>query len=235
MPTSTNNLRIVFLAAPVIRGVAHTEFPSTSAESIRARCSSLSLFMERNMHSRASIGKGQIVRDQATLEPTKTETWDNARNSETLRLAFEEAGRLPPIYGEWLTAIDTKLVGIFSVASVIIGLAPSLKWGAQLTGIPRAAWLVAVGAWLGTVWLCYVGYRPRPVRFGVIPDKLRESEWTHLTPDEYRYFRLRDMGKTFDTNGDQILAKANLASWAMRMTALEVLALLVAFRSAALR
>lgn len=178
--------------------------------------------MDTNIPARASIVNRQS-------DDTVGEDWDSGRNEETLRLAFEESVALSPVYGQWADAIDRKLLAVFGLASVIISLAPSLQWGSGLVGGPRYAWYVAAGAWGVVAGLCYVAYRPRDFRLGPNPATLQNSAWTHLTPTEYRYFSLGDMGKTFEQNRAQIMKKADLLGVMLVFTAVEVVALLVAF------
>jgi hypothetical protein len=170
-----------------------------------------------------------LRKKSASPSAPATEWWDIARDEETIRLAFEESQTLYTLYGDYVDAIDRKVTAVFGVASAIIGLAPSLGWAQHLSGTPKHAWWVAIAAWIIVTAVCYGAYRPRGFRLGPDPSAVEQAQWTHLTPTEYRYFRLRWMGKTYTKNMAEIARKVDLLGVAIGFGVIEVVALLVAF------
>jgi hypothetical protein len=132
------------------------------------------------------------------------------------------------MYSQWSDTIDSKVVAVFSVASAILGLAPALK---QLhsVGASLAFWIVAASCWVFAVVFCHLAYRPRNFRVDPSPAKLLVPEWLRLDPDQYQFYRLRDMGKSYEHNRDDLDRKASCLGWAILFTAGEVFALALAF------
>jgi hypothetical protein len=157
------------------------------------------------------------------------EEWDAARNPETLRLAFDESAKMQVVYGDLAKSLETKLVAVFGVACALVALAPALRWGASLSGVSSGAWAVSLVAWTLAVAMCYIGYEPQDFRVDPNPGKLKTAEWLRLEPDQYRYYRLRDMGHTHNRNLDHVSRKAKYLGRAMVWTAIEVAALVFAF------
>lgn len=111
---------------------------------------------------------------------------------------------------------------------VIVGLAPVLNRPTS-HGAPLALWALAIAAWAFAVASCYLAYRPRNLRVDPSPRKLAVDAWLSLTPEQFRFYRLRDIGMTFDQNRDELDRKATWLGWAITFTAVEVLALVLAF------
>ncbi|HEV7596266.1 MAG TPA: hypothetical protein VGO33_14810 [Gemmatimonadaceae bacterium] len=163
------------------------------------------------------------------LASSAEEDFDSESDDETIKLAYDESVALRPMYTSWFDGTDTKIVAIFIVASVIVTFAPGISKMPPLSGDSHNLWIAAILFWLVAVVLCYAAYNPRAFRIDPNPGKIRKATWLRLTPSQYRFYRLRDMGKTHDLNLDQIQRKTMLLRWAMFFTAVEVLALVAAF------
>jgi hypothetical protein len=154
-------------------------------------------------------------------------TWNHAWNEETLGLAYEITAQREPIYGEWADAIDTKAIGVFTVASAILTLVPSLNHPVP-HGFPLLVWLLAAAFWFAAARCCYEAYRPRYLEIGPNPSTLRCAEWLSLKPAEYRFEMLGFMGQTYEANKRELNRKAEALREAVWYTGGEVLALAVA-------
>lgn len=142
-------------------------------------------------------------------------------HDETLSLAYEEAKGVQTLLSSWSDALDAKVVAVFGVASIIMGLAPVLR-RPDAPGWTLIVLLLALACWLAAVFNCRRAYSPKDFRVGPDPASIQESDWRDLTPAEYRRFRLRDMADSCDFNQERVLEKANALGWAILFTAVEV-------------
>ena len=156
--------------------------------------------------------------------------WADTFDRETVRLAYEEAAKLPPLYGEISKTIETKTVSVFTVGAAVLGFAPIFR---QLhpTGLDVIPWFIAVGAFLIAAFFCREAYRPRDMRVDPNPTKLASPDWLELEPDHFRFFRLRDMGTTYDQVREILNERGRYVTYAMWAVALEVAALTFALVS----
>jgi hypothetical protein len=160
--------------------------------------------------------------------PTELMTWNESVNEQTTQLAYEEATRLQTFYATWADSLDGKTVAVFSVGSAIFGLTPLFR-NYPPQGGAFYVWIAAGICWIIAAILCHDAYTPRALRVDPDPKRLCTSEWLRLPPDEYRFYRLRDLGKTHEQNRDVLDEKAWSLRFAMWFTAGEVLLLAVAF------
>jgi hypothetical protein len=155
--------------------------------------------------------------------------WDDSWDNDTLQLAYEESAGIREIDINWIESIDTKVVAVFSVASAIVGLTPTLRGDAALS-VERAVLLGFAGiAWLFAAFRCYFAYQPRGFTIGPNPKRKLDARWLGLTPTYYRYYALRDMAEAHEANRIEIVRKGGHLSAAIFATALEVIFLALAF------
>jgi hypothetical protein len=75
---------------------------------------------------------------------------------------------------------------------------------------------------------CFAAYRPTAYRVDPNPRTTSGSGWLVLTPTLFRYYRLEDMGTTYEHNRSQIDRKAWLLRVACVLVTGEVICLSVA-------
>lgn len=148
-------------------------------------------------------------------------------NSETLEIAFNESTQALLSAMARTDAIDSKVVSVFGVGSVVISLVPIFK-AAPLTGHAGDLWIAALLAWATSAMFCLLAYKPRTWRFGPDPNIIADPAWLRLPPDGYRSERLKNLGKTYAYNQAISRKKSEHLRWAMIATAVEVSALAVA-------
>lgn len=155
-------------------------------------------------------------------------SWDETMNEETIRLAYDEAKALRTLYTDWGDALDAKTVAVFSVASVILSVAP-LFHESTPRGLALVVLIAAVICWGVAVMFCHDAYTPRGLRVDPSPHKLLSPAWLSLPPGQFYFFRLRDMAKTHNHNRDTLDDKADRLRWATAFVAAEVALLALAF------
>jgi hypothetical protein len=164
----------------------------------------------------------------AELQEVKKPRWDPNWDEATAEVAYQEALRIQDIQSQWSDAIDTKVAGIFAVASVIVTISPAL-------GVPHggstatALWGAAAACWLLASVFCYLAFRPRGLEIGPNPSGLLHRRWMQLTVHEFRLYRMSDMGESYALNKNTLDSKASWLAWATYLTFAEVFALLLAF------
>jgi hypothetical protein len=164
------------------------------------------------------------VPPQEVKKPRWDPTWDEA----TAEAAYQESLRVQEIQSQWSDSIDTKVAGIFGVASVIVTISPALG---ILEGGAIALWLwkAAAVCWLLASVCCYLAFRPRALEIGPDPGGLLHRRWMQLTAHEFRLFRMSEMGDSYAFNRDTLDGKATWLARATYLTFAEVFALLLAF------
>ena len=153
--------------------------------------------------------------------------WNDSMDPATVEMMYEETTSSGSFMATWADAVDAKVIAIFSVASLLIGAIPAIG-GIKASGWEWTPWIVAAFGWFGAGWFCIGAFRTRSFRVGPDPSKLLNEAWTHLTPDAYRSYRVRDLAKDWLSNWEAINAKAEAMAWAIPMVAIEATALVVA-------
>lgn len=158
----------------------------------------------------------------------KKPRWDPAWDKATAVAAYEESLRIQEIQSQWSDAIDTKVAGVFALASVIVTLSPTLGLP-QHNPVALALWKAAAVFWLLSSVCCYVAFRPTALEIGPDPSGLLERRWMQLTAHEYRLFRMSEMGESYVFNRRALSAKARWLRGALAFAVVEVFLLLLAF------
>ena len=153
--------------------------------------------------------------------------WNEKVNNETVKLAYEEAKSLQPFMSSWSDAVDAKVIAVFGIASVLIGAIPAIA-GTPDSTWEWLLWLPAALFWAGAGWFSIQAFLTLDFRVGPVPGKLLEPEWAELSPEEYRFYRMRDMAKDYSHNRKQINRKAVALWWSIAFVAAESLALVLA-------
>jgi hypothetical protein len=150
-----------------------------------------------------------------------------AYNPETIKLAYEASIPILNTFSEWADSIDTKIVALFGVASVIVTLTPTL-YRPDAPGALLTLWALGVVSWGAAAWACYQAYKPRPLRVGPNAEILLTDDWLARTPHEFQYARLHWLAGSYKANRDRIREKVYWFDLAIKLVAAEVLLLSVA-------
>jgi hypothetical protein len=167
------------------------------------------------------------VESMSERAPAAVSEWADTFDAETVRLAYDEATKLPALFEDMAKSMDAKIITIFGVGAVVLGFAPVFR-EARPTGFALIPWAVAVTAFLFAGVLCHEAYSPRDMRVDPNPRRLAVSAWLDVSPERFRFYRLQDMGKTFDQNRDVLNDRAVALTCAMWCVTAEVVALAVA-------
>lgn len=148
-------------------------------------------------------------------------------DNETIVMAYKEARETLATLASWFERADAKIVTVFSVSGVIAGLVPTLRVP-EFTGPAGIAWVVAIAAWILAAAACFIAYSPRGYRLDPLPPEVFKVDWLSITPDEYAYYRLRDVKKSYEQNHPAYATKVKHLRTAVVATAIEIAALVTA-------
>ena len=183
--------------------------------------SGLTLLIQRIVARRASTNAAAESDDPP--EQAAVERW----NAETVRISYEHARDLERTLDAWADQIDSKAATIYSVGSIIAGLASSVGL-TTAAGVPRLLWLAALMAWGLSALACWMAFKPRdyslhPNLLGMITAKV-----LGLEPGPFYLRRLRQTVRSYRRNTPQLERKAKALAWAVRLATVEILLLLAA-------
>ena len=139
-------------------------------------------------------------------------------------LTFEWGRTAPDELAKIADAIDTKTIGVFATASLVIGVAAalvqdiSLDWRAIPFAVSSLCYLVILGF---SVW----GLWPRSFSGPSSPSILREHYWK-LQPDETKDRYWKYVETHYDGAYPIVIRKGRLLSYAIPLLGLEVVALI---------
>jgi hypothetical protein len=150
-----------------------------------------------------------------TLEPLQHDT-------ETTAMAYQESVASVQTLASWYEALDTKIVAVFSVSSVIAVLAP------KVADAPKVIWILALAAWGIAAIACFVAFNTRRYTLDPNPNVLINDKWLELSPDEFREHRLKRVVQTYGENRKAYNKKDFALKLAMYATGAEVLCLVIA-------
>jgi hypothetical protein len=177
--------------------------------------------MSSNSIPPAADAKPSATAPAAPSMPQFEASW----NDETLNLAFEECLASREAVNSLAGAIESKVLAIFSVTTAVAGLVPSLK--RDLGTSPASPWqtlcyLIAGLAWVYVVIQCYRAYSPSQYAITPRPNNLLDRKWLGLTPAQFRFFAIRDVGEAHEINAALILKRGWLVRAAMIATVVEI-------------
>jgi hypothetical protein len=163
-----------------------------------------------------------------TEKPTGP-TFDASWDKETIKAAFHECVAQQALYAEWTDAIDKKTITIFTLATAIAGATINLlpKWGTLSARTSQGIALAGI-AWLTAAAASWLAYRPRDIMVDPSPTALSDPRWLGKPIEKYMFFRIRDMGSSFEHNRDEINRKGHWLSVATIGTIAEVVFLSLA-------
>lgn len=154
-------------------------------------------------------------------------TWRASFDDATLALAYEEAVTANTLCLDCLTAVDAKIVTVFSVSSGLLGVTTALRHAELATA--SVLWFAAALLF----WLVAIGYgiwAYRVQNFRVVPDPMKSyaTEWLRLRPGEFLLYSVRDLAQAFDSNSRTLKTKTRWLGRAMCFTAAELFCLVIA-------
>ena len=148
-------------------------------------------------------------------------------NPKTMELMSAEIANIHPFMSQWSDAVDAKVLGSFTLASTLIGVIPAIG-GVKAEGWEWLPWIVAGIAWAAASLCCALAYSTRSFRVGPDPSVLMDTKWLTLTPEYYRYYRLRDLGRDWNDNWKVINNKARALGFSIPFIIIESAALVIA-------
>ncbi len=133
-----------------------------------------------------------------------------------LALAYAESLTVQPALLDWSDAMDTKLIAIFSVSSVIVTLVPTLGPAGLASS---RLWLAALAAWGFAAYFCCAALMPRSLQVGPDPGKLLGDDWLSLSAPAFLRARLTYMAEAYNENVPVLVQKAGRIRRALLATA----------------
>lgn len=160
---------------------------------------------------------------EALPDDTRPPGLDNG----TIAMAYRESRETLLTLASWFERADAKVVTIFSVSGVIAALVPALRVP-EFSGPAGIAWGVAIIAWIVAAAACFAAYSPRGYRLDPLPPEIFKSDWLSIKMDDYVYYRLRDVKKSYQHNYSAYASKVKSLRTAVIATAVEIAALVTA-------
>jgi len=147
--------------------------------------------------------------------------WNENWQPGATKLAYEEATKLMASQAEWLKAIETKVTTVFTLASVVITVAPTIQ-KVQPVGVTQVVWGAAVLAYVLAVVQCARAYNIKSYKSDPDPLHMLIAEHLTLSEDQFRIVRLREIAVAYKHNRDIITELAGHLQWALRWVGVEV-------------
>jgi hypothetical protein len=160
--------------------------------------------------------------------PFPEPVWDTSWDERTAELAYEASLPSRESLSAWADSLDTKLLGVFAVGGVILTIAPTLQ-ASNPNRVVVGLWVLAAISWLFALAFGLHGYRPTVLRVGPDPQEFLKPIWLKKSPLHFRLWQIAEMADSFRRNHATLKLKAEALKWALRFTAIEVLALATAF------
>ena len=157
-------------------------------------------------------------------------------NPQTLEFAYFEGQKILSTQVSAADTLDTKIVAIFSVATVIIGVVPPIinSWvSRQSMSILQDYWALSLLIFAGICYLVVFGFSLWSCwtrAFGIIPSINYVYERLDVNPSDMRKtIVIKHMKKAYDRNKDIVRHKAKTLRIVIIMVGIEVLFLLCLF------
>lgn len=153
--------------------------------------------------------------------------WNEKWQSATTKLAYEESRNLLASQADWLKAIETKVTTLFTLASVIITVTPTIQ-RTHPVGLTAVVWASAVIAYLLAVVQCVRAYDIKSYKSDPDPLHMLIAEHLTLTEDQFRITRLREIAVAYKHNRDIMTGLASHLRWALGFSGAEVVLVAIA-------
>jgi len=143
----------------------------------------------------------------------------------SLDLAFDVSKGHYEMVAKWIDSIDNKIVAVFSVASLLIGLLATFRGVTPEYSFTFMLFCLATASFIVTGGFCWHGFRTRTFIMGNNPKKLLE-QYALRSPNYTKRYLLKYWGENFEHNLCILRQKAVALKWAIRFAGVEVLLLL---------
>ena len=144
----------------------------------------------------------------------------------SLDLAYEVSKGHYEMVAKWIDSIDSKIVAVFSVASLFIGILLTFKGVTPMWDWVFIIFCLAAASFVATAYFCWNGFRTRRFIMGNNPRKLLE-QYASREPDYTKEYLLKYWGENFEHNLSILQQKAFALRWAITCAGIEVILLLV--------
>jgi phosphoribosyl-dephospho-CoA transferase len=153
--------------------------------------------------------------------------WNPKWKPASVRLAYEESTKLLASQHEWLKALETKVLTVFTLTSGVITVAATLQKAVPI-GWTLVVWAAALVAYIGAVIECARAYGVRSYKSDPDPKHMLVAEYLELTEEQFRIMRLRDIADICKHNRDVMTVIAKDLRLALRWAIAEVSLIAVA-------
>lgn len=143
----------------------------------------------------------------------------------SLDLAYEASKGHYEMVARWVDSIDNKIIAVFSVASLLIGILATFKGVSPEWHFTFIIFCLATAFFIATATFCWKGFRTRTFIMGNNPRKLLE-QYAPLNPDETKRYLLKYWGENYEYNLTVLRQKSSALKWAIPSAGVEVLLLL---------
>jgi hypothetical protein len=143
----------------------------------------------------------------------------------SLDLVYEAAKDSYEMVARWSDSIDTKIIAVFSAASLLIGLLTTLGGVKPELHYAFVIFCLATVSFLATVVFCWKGFSTKTFMMGNNPRKLLE-QYAPREPSDAKWYLLKYAGQHYEHNLQVLRQKSSALKKATWFVGGEVLLLL---------
>ncbi len=121
------------------------------------------------------------------------------QNMPSLDLAYEASKGHYEMVSKWIDSIDNKIIAVFSVASLFIGILATFKDVTPAFSSTFILFCLATASFIAIAYFCWNGFRTRTFIMGNNPKKLLE-QYASRNPDDTKRYLLKYWGENFEHN-----------------------------------
>lgn len=145
------------------------------------------------------------------------------QNLPSLDLAYEASKGHYEMVAKWNDSLDNKIIAVFSVASLLIGILAAFK---SVQAISSPTFYLAAVFFIVTASLCWKGFKPKTFMMGNNPKKLLE-QYAPLNTNDAKWYLLKYSGENYEHNLSILRQKSSALKWAVSTAGIEVMLLLI--------
>ena len=140
-------------------------------------------------------------------------------------LMYEWGRTAPEQLSKVADALDTKILGVFSIACIIISVTIALTNKIQL-GMSLIPFIIAIISFIIILIKSVRVIRPQSFYVADSPKVLREDFWK-LEPEEAKEKYWEHLENAFEENHHKVKVKGRTLSWTVPLLAIETISLVV--------
>ena len=140
-------------------------------------------------------------------------------------LMYEWGRTAPEQLGKEADILDTKILGVFSIACVIISVITALANKIQLD-MSLTPFIIAIVSFIIILIKTLRSITPQSFYIADSPKILREDFW-ELEPEETKKEYWKHLENNFEANYDKVKIKGRTLSWTIKLLAIETILLIV--------